>query len=103
MSATAYGWLQRVRHNTYTVRYRGLVADHHLLVDHPSPRPAHLIRTVTTNLQRNECQIEEENPTWAHVLKGLKQNRNTGEVIEQSWHAAKLTCTSVSIAVSFAR
>jgi hypothetical protein len=27
MSATAYGWLQRVRHNTYTVRYRGLVAD----------------------------------------------------------------------------
>jgi hypothetical protein len=42
----AYGWLQRVRHNTYTVCYRGLVADHHLLVDHPSPRSAHLIRTV---------------------------------------------------------
>eukprot|EP01047_Picozoa_sp_COSAG01_P034972 COSAG01_NODE_2654_length_7306_cov_60.980991_3_plen_58_part_00 len=42
----AYGWLQRVRHNTYTVCYRVLVADHHLLVDHPSPRPAHLIRTV---------------------------------------------------------
>jgi hypothetical protein len=42
----AYGWLQRVHHNTYTVCYRVLVADHHLLVDHPSPRPAHLIRTV---------------------------------------------------------
>jgi hypothetical protein len=40
----AYGWLQRVRHNTYTVCYRVLVADHHLLVDHPSPH--HLIRTV---------------------------------------------------------
>jgi hypothetical protein len=42
----ACGWLQRVRHNTYTVCYRVLVADHHLLVDHPSLRVAHLIRTV---------------------------------------------------------
>jgi hypothetical protein len=40
------GWLQRVRHNTYTMCYRVLVADHHLLVDHPSPRLAHLIQTV---------------------------------------------------------
>ena len=42
----AYGWLQRVRHNTYTVCYVRLVADHHLLVVPHSPRPAHLIRTV---------------------------------------------------------
>ena len=42
----ARGWLQRVRHNTYTVCYVRLVADHHLLVVPHSPRPAHLIRTV---------------------------------------------------------
>ena len=36
----AYGWLQRVRHNTYTVCYVRLVADHHLLVVPHSPRPA---------------------------------------------------------------
>jgi hypothetical protein len=42
----ACGWLQRVRHNTYTMCYRVLVADHHLLVDHPSPQLAHLIWTV---------------------------------------------------------
>ena len=42
----ACGWLQRVRHNTFTVCYVGLVADHHLLVVPHSPRPAHLIRTV---------------------------------------------------------
>jgi hypothetical protein len=44
----AYGWLQRVHHNTYIVCYRVLVADHHLLVDHPSPSwlTCHLIQTV---------------------------------------------------------
>jgi hypothetical protein len=37
------------------VCYRVLVADHHLLVDHPSPRPAHLIRTVILhNLERGD-------------------------------------------------
>jgi hypothetical protein len=32
-----------------------LVADHHLLVDHPSPRPAHLIRTVILHNFRGGC------------------------------------------------
>ena len=44
--APARGWLQRVRHNTYIVCYVRLVADHHLLVVHHTPRPAYLSRTV---------------------------------------------------------
>ena len=44
--ASAFGWLQRVRHNTYTVCYVRLVADHHLLVVYHPPRPANLSRTV---------------------------------------------------------
>jgi hypothetical protein len=61
----ACGWLQRVRHNTYTVCYRVLVADHHLLVDHPSPLPAHLIRTVILH----NC---------SHSLDKLRQIITTG-------------------------
>jgi hypothetical protein len=33
-------------YGSYTVCYVGLVADHLLLVDHLSPRPAHRVRTV---------------------------------------------------------
>jgi hypothetical protein len=60
----AYGWLQRVRHNTYTVCYRVLVADHHLLVDHPSPRPAHLIRTVILHNSKHSFPRKPQDLRW---------------------------------------
>jgi hypothetical protein len=67
----AYGWLQRVRHNTYTVCYRVLVADHHLLVDHPPPRPAHLIRTVILHNSKDvkSLSIELTGARPAHLSK----------------------------------
>jgi hypothetical protein len=34
-----------------------LVADHHLLVDHPSPRPAHLIRAVILHNSTGSSRI----------------------------------------------
>jgi hypothetical protein len=63
-----HGWLQRVRHNTYIVCHCGLVADHHLLVDHPSPWPAHLFRTVILHICRTAALFLVR---WKHIKKGL--------------------------------
>ena len=46
MSTKCYSSTVLGGNNTYTVYYVGLVVDHIVLVDHHSPRPAHLRRTL---------------------------------------------------------
>ena len=76
----ARGCLQRVRHNTYTVCYVRLVADHHLLVVPHSPRPAHLIRTVILhNLYGGKTDRKSKIVT---VEKSLRFGLNTGLFVQ---------------------
>ena len=47
-----------MRHNTYTLCYVGLVADHHLLLVNHTPRLAYLIQTaILHNFPRGDGRV----------------------------------------------